>query len=85
MEPTWMKPVASRTICDFFYILFWARIVAAIMLMGLMIYTVGTTKKAGYESYTALLTQGVVLSIVVVDAMFTYIMCERALIPEVKA
>lgn len=79
MEPTWMKPVTSRTICDFFYILFWARLIAAALIVGLMVFTVSTMKKGGYELYTALLTQAMVLSIVVVDAMFTYILCERAL------
>jgi len=81
MEPAWMKPVASRTICDFFYILFWARLLAALLIVGLMVFTVSTIKKAGYELYTALLTQVMVLSIVVVDEMFTYLMCERTLIP----
>jgi hypothetical protein len=79
-----MKPVASRTVCDFFYILFWARVIAAALIVGLMLFTVSTVKKAGYELYAALLTQAMVLSIVVVDAMFTYIMCERTLIPESK-
>ncbi len=84
MEPTWMKPVASRTICDFFYILFWARVIAAALIVGLMLFTLMMAKKAGYELYAALLTQAMVLSIVVVDAMFTYILCERALIPASK-
>jgi len=85
MEPTWMKPVASRTVCDFFYILFWARMISAILIVALMAFTLATVKKQpGYYLYTSLLTQAMVLSIVVVDAMFTYILCERALIPESK-
>lgn len=76
-----MKPVASRTVCDFFYILFWARVIAAALIVGLMLFTLTMAKKGGYELYAALLTQAMVLSIVVVDAMFTYILCERALIP----
>ena len=84
MEPTWMKPVTSRTVCDFFYILFLARLIAAGLIVGLMIFTVLYTKRGGVEFYTAILTQAMVLSIVVVDAMFTYILCERALIPESK-
>jgi len=84
MEPTWMKPVASRTICDFFYILFWAHVIAGALIILLMIFTISTIKKGGYELYVALLTQTMVLSIVVIDAMFTYIMCERTLIPETK-
>ena len=79
-----MKPVASRTVCDFFYILFWARVIAAVLIVGIMLFTISTVKKGGYELYAALLTQAMVLSIVVVDAMFTYILCERALIPESK-
>lgn len=81
MEPSWTKPVASRTICDFFYILFWARVVAAVLIVGLMIFTIVTAKKAGVELYTALLTQALILSVVVVDALFTYVLCERALKP----
>ena len=80
MEPTWMKPVTSRTVCDFFYILFWARALAATVIVLVMVFTIFNMKKGGAELYIALLTQGLVLSIVVVDAMFTYLVCERALI-----
>jgi NADH:ubiquinone oxidoreductase subunit 4 (subunit M) len=58
--------------------------ITAILIVALMVFTVSTVKKGGYELYAALLTQAMVLSIVVVDAMFTYILCERALIPESK-
>lgn len=85
MEPTWMKPVTSRTVCDFFYILFWARVFAALIVLGVMVYTVANVKKGGSELYVALLTQALVLSIVVVDAMFTYILCDRALKPGAAA
>ena len=84
MEPTWMKPVTSRTVCDFFYILFWARVFAAVLVLMLMLFTIMSMKKGTVELYAALLTQGLVLSIVVVDAMFTYLICERALIPAGK-
>ena len=84
MEPTWMKPVTSRTVCDFFYILFWARVFAAVLVLMLMLFTIMSMKKGTVELYAALLTQGLVLSIVVVDAMFTYLVCERALIPAEK-
>lgn len=84
MEPTWMKPVTSRTVCDFFYILFWARVFAAVLVLVLMLFTIMSMKKGTVELYAALLTQGLVLSIVVVDAMFTYLVCERALIPAEK-
>ena len=81
MEPSWTKPVTSRTVCDFFYILFWARIIAAVILLVLMVFTISMAKKSpGYEFYTMLFTQGLVLSIVIVDALFTYLVCERALI-----
>jgi len=82
MEPTWTKPVTSRTVCDFFYILFWARVVAAVIVIVLMVFTIMNIKKGGIELYAALLTQGLVLSIVVVDALFTYLVCERALVPK---
>ena len=84
MEPTWMKPVTSRTVCDFFYILFWARVIAAVVVVLLMVFTIFNMKKGSLELYAALLTQGLVLSIVVVDAMFTYLICERALITAEK-
>jgi hypothetical protein len=45
-----------------------------------MVFTIMNIKKGGAEMYAALLTQGLVLSIVVVDALFTYLVCERALI-----
>ena len=80
MEPVWTKPVTSRTVCDFFYILFWARVLAAVIVLVLMVFTIMNIKKGGAEMYAALLTQGLVLSIVVVDALFTYLVCERALI-----
>jgi hypothetical protein len=79
-----MKPVTSRTVCDFFYILFWARVFAAVLVLMLMLFTIMSMKKGTVELYAALLTQGLVLSIVVVDAMFTYLICERALIPAGK-
>jgi hypothetical protein len=84
MEPTWMKPVTSRTVCDFFYILFWARVIAAVVVVLLMVFTIFNMMKGSLELYAALLTQGLVLSIVVVDAMFTYLICERALITAEK-
>jgi hypothetical protein len=86
MEPSWTKPVSSRTVCDFFYILFWARVVAAVILLILIGFTIATAKKSpGYDFYTMLFTQGLVLSIVIVDALFTYLVCERALIGESRA
>ena len=81
MEPTWMKPVTSRTVCDFFYFLCWFRAVTAVLAVFVILFTVMAVKKGGPELYIMLLTQTLVLSIVVVDAMFTYTLCERALKP----
>ncbi len=79
-----MKPVKSRAVCDFFYILFWANVFAAVLVITLMVFTISVAKKGGAGLYVALLTQTMVLSLVVIQAMFTYLMCERALIPEAK-
>ena len=79
-----MKPVKSRTVCDFFYILFWAHVIIAALIVILILFTMSMIKRGGYELFTTLLTQSAVLSIVVVNAMFTYIMCERALISPEK-
>jgi hypothetical protein len=85
MEPSWTKTVTSRTVCDFFYILFWARVISAVILFVLILFTISIAKKnAGYEFYTMLSTQVLVLSIVIVDALFTYLVCERALIGDEK-
>lgn len=81
MEPSWTKSVTSRSVCDFFYILFWARVISAVILLVLIAFTVATAKKnPGYDFYTMLFTQVLVFSIVIIDALFTYLVCERALI-----
>lgn len=76
-----MKPVSSRTVCDFFYFLFWFRVITAVLAVFVILFTVMAVRKGGPELYIMLLTQTLVLSIVVVDALFTYTLCERALKP----
>ena len=80
MEPEWMKPVKSRTVCDFYYFFFWFQVTLSLILVTLMIFTLSMVKKGSYDLVGLLLTQFVLLSITVTHAMFNYIMCERALI-----
>jgi uncharacterized membrane protein len=79
MEPEWMKPVKSRTVCDFYYFFFWFQVILSLIIVTLMIFTLSMVKKGSYDLVGLLLTQFVILSITVTHAMFNYIMCERAL------
>ena len=84
MEPEWMKPVKSRTVCDFYYLFFWFELILALFIVILMIFTFSMVKKGSYELVTLFLTQSIILSFAVTHAMFNYIMCERALISPEK-
>jgi len=84
MEPEWMKPVKSRTVCDFYYFFFWFEVILAVIIVILMFFTLSMIKKGSYDLVGLFLTQLVILSFAVTHAMFTYIMCERALISPEK-
>jgi len=78
MEPDWTKPISDRTICDFYYLFFWARSIAAGLLLLTLIFVMTNSKKID----TLLLLSFIAGSaIIVTDTLFSYLICDRALNP----
>lgn len=88
MEPEWTKAISSRTVCDFYYILFVIRAVVLALLTGGFLYTLMLAKKSMNPMTGPLLfTQVGAILILVLDTLFNYLICERALkpgVPETK-
>lgn len=88
MEPEWTKAIPSRTVCDFYYVLFIIRAVVLALLIGGFIYTLTLAKKSTSPMTVPLLfTQVGAILILVLDTLFNYLICERALkpgAPEIK-
>jgi hypothetical protein len=78
MEPDWTKPIPNRTVCDFYYLFFWFRAIAAGLLLLTLIFAMSYSKKI---DGLLLLTFVVSSAIVVTDTLFSYLICDRALNP----
>lgn len=84
MEPEWTKSISSRTVCDFYYILFVIRAVVLVLLLGGFLYTLMLARKSTNPLTVPLLfTQIAAILILVLDTLFNYLICERALKPGV--
>ena len=78
MEPDWSKQIPNRTVCDFYYIFFWVRAIAAGLLLLTLIFVMTYSKKI---DGILLLSFIVGSAIVVTDTLFSYLICDRALNP----
>ena len=88
MEPEWTKAISSRTVCDFYYILFIIRAVVLALLIGAFVYTLAVARKSvSPMTGPILFTQVGAILILLLDTLFNYLICERALkpgAPEIK-
>ena len=74
MEPEWTKSISSRTVCDFYYILFVIRaVVLALLIIG-FVYTLALARKSMNPMTGHLLfTQIGAILILVLDTLFNYL------------
>ena len=80
-EDAWMKSIPNKTVCDFYYVLFWIRVFAALVIVMLMVFTVMNQKKMQPVVFlTAIVTQAGLLTITLLDTLFNYLICDRALL-----
>ena len=85
MEPSWTKPIDKRTICSFYYALFILNLVIAFLGVVGLVGTIAVSKKLGAPTFWLfILVQIGLLSIGVLNALFLYVICERALVEEKK-
>ena len=82
MEPEFTKAIPSRVVCDFYYILFLIRITVGIIVLIFALYTYSLARKAAsIQLWLLFFTQLGAVAIIVLDTLFNYLICERALKP----
>ena len=80
MEPTWTKSIDKRTICTFYYALFILNLVIAAFGAAGLVGTIFVSKKLTSPIFWLfILVQLGLLGIAVLNALFLYVICERAL------
>ncbi len=85
MEPQWTKGIEKRTICTFYYALFILNSIIAVLMVGGLVGTIAASKKLSQPVFWLfILVQVGLLSIGVLNALFLYVICERALVDEKK-
>jgi len=82
-EPDWTKPIASGTLCNWFYFFFYLNTVVAAILFIMILYVAFTRNifKAGGLGAVPLFTMILQLGIAATSALFHYLICDRALKP----
>jgi hypothetical protein len=85
MEPQWTKGIEKKTICTFYYALFILNSVIAIVMVGGLVGTIAASKKLSSPVFWLfILVEVGLLAIGVLNALFLYVICERALVDEKK-
>jgi hypothetical protein len=85
MEPAWMKDIKSETVCDYFYIIYIAVVVIAILQLITMVSGFFVLK-GSMGMRTVLFLMGLLpLAFMVVNSLFLYILCDRSLLEEKAA
>jgi hypothetical protein len=80
MEPVWMKDIKDETVCDYFYIIFVAVVVIAVLQLVTMI-TGAFIMKGSMGMRIVLFLMGLLpLAFMIANSMFLYIMCDRSLL-----
>jgi uncharacterized membrane protein len=79
MEPEWMEQISSKTVCDFYYIIFIVyAVLAAIAVVNVVVVFF---LKIPLSVKLTMAVQGIVAAaLLVVLSMFQYIVCDRALL-----
>lgn len=85
MEPQWTQGIEKRTICTFYYALFILNSVIALLMLGGLVGTIASSKKMSNPIFWLfILVEVGLISIGVLNALFLYVICERALVEEKK-
>ena len=85
MEPEFTKTIPNQVVCDFYYILFWIRfVIGALFMIGALYTFVQARKIASTSLWILFFTQIGALAIIVIDTLFNYLICTRALKPGVS-
>lgn len=85
MEPQWTKSIDKRTICTFYYALFVLNLVIASVGLFGIVGTIYVSKRLTSPTFWLfILVQAGLLGIAVLNALFLYVICERALEDEKK-
>lgn len=85
MEPQWTKQFDKRTICTFYYALFLLNAIIAVLMAVALVGTIYSSKKLSSPIFWLfILVQLGIMSIGVLNALFLYVICERALVDEKK-
>jgi hypothetical protein len=80
MEPKWAQSIDKRTICSFYYALFILNlIIASVGAVGLVGTIYVSKRLASPVFWLFILVQLGLLGIAVLNALFLYVICERAL------
>lgn len=83
MEPKWTKSIDKRTICSFYYALFILNLVIASFGAVGLVGTIYVSKRLTNPIFWLfILVQLGLLGIAVLNALFLYVICERALVDE---
>ena len=81
-EPDWTKPISSGTVCNWFFFFFYVHVTFSVIIFGMIIYmliTRGIFKSGiGYITFFSMIAQ---LVIAATNALFHYLICDRALKP----
>jgi len=77
MNDGWMRQISNRTVCDFYYILFYLRVVLGLLILIALFFTFNKTSKISALFYIL-----PVLTLTLVDTLFTFLICDRALISQ---
>jgi len=80
MEPKWTKSIDKRTICTFYYALFILNLVIASFGAAGLVGTIYVSKRLTSPVFWLfVLVQLGLLGIAVLNELFLYVICERAL------
>jgi hypothetical protein len=77
-EPSWMNSIASSTICQYFYIMFFVVAFFAGLVVLMDVYTIVMSR--GRRGYDMLFRSILTFVIPVVNALFLYLLCARSIL-----
>jgi hypothetical protein len=85
MEADWMKKIESKTVCDYFYVIFVAVAVIAVLQFLTMIAGLYVMKGSIGSRVFFFLIGFLPLTLMVVNALFFYIICDRSLLKKTES
>ena len=80
-EDEWMKNISSDTVCKFFYIFYVLYAILAVLgIVGLIVGLATASGKNFFMIFAGMLPGLIATLVAVVSALFTYLICDRALL-----